>query len=354
MLTTLERDGTESTVIASRSPGSDSVAVSPVCSISSTSTGRASARRSSRESTRSASVTSASPSRNGPWPSRCDHAGGLERREQPRGRARVDADPPRELVDAEALLAVAQLLEQRRARGRPRRREAAARPAPDSHACCAIGNSIALCATACLRCAGDVVRAHVSALRRPRGDRLRLRRRGDARARRSTPSLARAERVQLLPPQRRRRPARVVVSPLGLPHVVPGRARHAHQRGAAVGLPGELEPAAASARREPAAAAARRADRPRRRRSRSPSTASRSTALAGDTIGSALYAAGRRTFSRSFKYHRRRGLMCCAGQCPNCLVAVDGAPGVRACTEPVARGHARRAPQRAARASSST
>ncbi len=64
----------------------------------------------------------------------------------------------------------------------------------------------------------------------------------------------------------------------------------------------------------------------------------RVTALAGDTIGSALYAAGTRTFSRSFKYHRRRGLMCCAGQCPNCLVAVDGAPGVRACTEPVREG----------------
>ena len=61
-------------------------------------------------------------------------------------------------------------------------------------------------------------------------------------------------------------------------------------------------------------------------------------ALAGDTIGSALYAAGRRTFSRSFKYHRRRGLMCCSGNCPNCLVAVDGAPGVRACTEPVREG----------------
>jgi len=61
-------------------------------------------------------------------------------------------------------------------------------------------------------------------------------------------------------------------------------------------------------------------------------------ALAGDTIASALYAAGRRTFSRSFKYHRPRGLMCCAGQCPNCLVAVDGAPGVRACTEPARAG----------------
>ena len=62
------------------------------------------------------------------------------------------------------------------------------------------------------------------------------------------------------------------------------------------------------------------------------------TGLAGDTIGSALFAAGVRTFSRSFKYHRRRGLMCCAGQCPNCLVAVDGAPGVRACVEPLREG----------------
>src|SRR5919108_870440 len=61
-------------------------------------------------------------------------------------------------------------------------------------------------------------------------------------------------------------------------------------------------------------------------------------ALEGDTIGSALYAAGQRTFSRSFKYHRRRGLLCCSGHCPNCLVAVDGAPGVRACTEPVRDG----------------
>ena len=61
-------------------------------------------------------------------------------------------------------------------------------------------------------------------------------------------------------------------------------------------------------------------------------------AYEGDTVGSALYAAGRRTFSRSFKYHRRRGLLCCAGQCPNCIVAVDGAPGVRACTEPVREG----------------
>ena len=58
----------------------------------------------------------------------------------------------------------------------------------------------------------------------------------------------------------------------------------------------------------------------------------------GDTLGSALYAAGVRTFSRSFKYHRRRGLMCVSGRCPNCLVTVDGVPNVRACAEPVKPG----------------
>jgi sarcosine oxidase subunit alpha len=58
----------------------------------------------------------------------------------------------------------------------------------------------------------------------------------------------------------------------------------------------------------------------------------------GDTIGSALFAAGRRVFSRSFKYHRPRGLLCCSGHCPNCLMSVDGIPSVRVCTEPVREG----------------
>ena len=44
------------------------------------------------------------------------------------------------------------------------------------------------------------------------------------------------------------------------------------------------------------------------------SPASRSRGFAGDTIGSALFATGRRVFSRSFKYHRPRGLLCCTGQ----------------------------------------
>lgn len=62
------------------------------------------------------------------------------------------------------------------------------------------------------------------------------------------------------------------------------------------------------------------------------------TAHPGDTIASAAYAGGRRTFSRGFKYHRPRGLLCCAGQCPNCLVTVDGRPDVRACVEPARAG----------------
>jgi sarcosine oxidase subunit alpha len=61
-------------------------------------------------------------------------------------------------------------------------------------------------------------------------------------------------------------------------------------------------------------------------------------AFAGDTIGSALYADGRRVFSRSFKYHRPRGLLCCSGRCPNCMLTVDGVPNVRACVEPVREG----------------
>lgn len=58
----------------------------------------------------------------------------------------------------------------------------------------------------------------------------------------------------------------------------------------------------------------------------------------GDTVGSALYRAGVRTFTRSLKHHRRRGLYCMTGDCPNCLVTVDGQPGCRACTLPAREG----------------
>ena len=62
------------------------------------------------------------------------------------------------------------------------------------------------------------------------------------------------------------------------------------------------------------------------------------TGFEGDTVASALFASGVSTFSRGFKYHRPRGLLCCAGRCPNCLVDVDGVPNVRACERPVKPG----------------
>ncbi len=54
--------------------------------------------------------------------------------------------------------------------------------------------------------------------------------------------------------------------------------------------------------------------------------------LHGDTVASAMYRAGVRTFTRSLKHHRRRGPSCLSGDCASCLVTVDGQPGVRACT----------------------
>jgi sarcosine oxidase subunit alpha len=58
----------------------------------------------------------------------------------------------------------------------------------------------------------------------------------------------------------------------------------------------------------------------------------------GDTVAIALFRAGVRTFTRSIKHHRRRGLYCLTGDCANCLVTVDGVPGVRSCVIEAAEG----------------
>ncbi|MEJ7628989.1 MAG: 2Fe-2S iron-sulfur cluster-binding protein [Nocardioidaceae bacterium] len=52
-------------------------------------------------------------------------------------------------------------------------------------------------------------------------------------------------------------------------------------------------------------------------------------AYAGDTIASALAACGERVFSRSFKYHRPRGLLTADYLDPGCIVQVDDEPNVR-------------------------
>lgn len=48
--------------------------------------------------------------------------------------------------------------------------------------------------------------------------------------------------------------------------------------------------------------------------------------FAGDTVASALFAAGVRTFGRSLKYHRPRGLYSLEGQSSTTFVAIDGVP----------------------------
>ncbi len=62
------------------------------------------------------------------------------------------------------------------------------------------------------------------------------------------------------------------------------------------------------------------------------------TAFEGDTVACALVRAGVHTFSRSMKFHRPRGLYCGTGRCISCLMRINGIPGVRTCTLPVAEG----------------
>src|SRR5829696_2353038 len=198
--------------------------------------------------------------------------------------------------------------------------------------------------------AADVLPSDVPQLRGPRGHRLRVRRGGHVAARVEA-FAARAQRVQLLPPQRRRRAAGMVVPPQRLPRVVHGRPRHPHQRRARDRAPGR---AARCGRRAADAVGGEGRRRGPRHVTRLPvqpgERIDRSAPITftfdgktvsgfeGDTIASALYAGGRRTFSRSFKYHRRRGELCGCGQCANSLVQIGGRPGVRACAEPATDG----------------
>ncbi len=56
-------------------------------------------------------------------------------------------------------------------------------------------------------------------------------------------------------------------------------------------------------------------------------------AESGQTVAGALHSVGEHIVSRSFKYHRPRGLLCMSGRCPNCICTVDGTPNVRICTQ---------------------
>ena len=60
----------------------------------------------------------------------------------------------------------------------------------------------------------------------------------------------------------------------------------------------------------------------------------------GDVIASALYAEGRTLLSRSFKYHRPRGVLTMSGQDANTMVQVGAEPNVRADQHAIADGMA--------------
>jgi len=58
----------------------------------------------------------------------------------------------------------------------------------------------------------------------------------------------------------------------------------------------------------------------------------------GDTIASALHAAGVRILTTSLKYESPRGFFCGIGKCSSCLMRVNGVPNVRTCIAPLKEG----------------
>ena len=54
-------------------------------------------------------------------------------------------------------------------------------------------------------------------------------------------------------------------------------------------------------------------------------------AYEGETIASALHAAGIRVLSHSLKQNRSRGFFCAIGKCSACMMEVDGVPNVKTC-----------------------
>ena len=61
-------------------------------------------------------------------------------------------------------------------------------------------------------------------------------------------------------------------------------------------------------------------------------------AYEGETVATALLAAGRRTLRHTVPGGAPRGIFCGIGVCFDCLVTVDGCHTVRACVTPVRDG----------------
>lgn len=58
----------------------------------------------------------------------------------------------------------------------------------------------------------------------------------------------------------------------------------------------------------------------------------------GDTIASALHAAGVKVLGHHHENGRPRGFYCAIGNCSSCLMTVDGEPNVRVCVEKLEEG----------------
>lgn len=58
----------------------------------------------------------------------------------------------------------------------------------------------------------------------------------------------------------------------------------------------------------------------------------------GDTIASALHAAGVKVLSHSHEKGRPRGFYCAIGNCSSCLMTVNSEPNVRVCVEKLQEG----------------
>jgi predicted molibdopterin-dependent oxidoreductase YjgC len=61
-------------------------------------------------------------------------------------------------------------------------------------------------------------------------------------------------------------------------------------------------------------------------------------AFEGETVATALLAAGIHTFRLSRKYKEPRGIYCGMGVCYECLVTIDGTHALQACLTPAADG----------------
>src|ERR1700754_4501341 len=162
--------------------------------------------------------------------------------------------------------------------------------------------------------------AAVPVLRDPQRRRVPLRRRGEVPARPEHRHARRVAPVPVLPHEPPGLGAGELVPRLGLPAVLRRGAAHRHQPGApgrGCGMTSNRIPA------RPGEVL----DRTRRLPFHWNGTTHHGHP--GDTIASALAAAGVRVFSRSLKYHRPRGLLTADGFDPGCLVQVGDEPNVR-------------------------